>query len=175
MQPRQLSCELREGQSPSLARRRWIVGLSLLRATMGQIVSLYQTGIIKHLPDPPPRDVFNADKVDASNYAYKRMSTPDGLMMTASYAISAWLAGADGEDRAQRNPMLPLAMGAKLAGDVALAGKLAQEEWSENKALCAYCQVATACSVAALALAVPELLEAASTLTSRSRNAPSVS
>ncbi len=35
---------------------------------MGQVVSLYQTGVISHLPDPP-LPVFDADKVDASDYA----------------------------------------------------------------------------------------------------------
>ena len=33
---------------------------------------------------------------------------------------------------------------------------LAREEWRENEAFCAWCQVATAVSVASLALAVPE-------------------
>jgi hypothetical protein len=44
MEPQQLSRELREGNSPDLIRRRWIIGLSMLGVTMGQIVSLYQTG-----------------------------------------------------------------------------------------------------------------------------------
>ena len=47
---------------------------------MGQIVSLYQTGIIRYLPDPP-LPVFNLDRVDASEYVYKRRQTPDALMM----------------------------------------------------------------------------------------------
>ena len=80
MDPTQLSLELRHGQSPDLKRRRWIIGLSLLGVAAGQMVSLYQTGIIKHLPDPP-LDVFNSDKVDASDYAYKRMDTPDALLV----------------------------------------------------------------------------------------------
>lgn len=159
MNPTQLSRELRETSTPDLRRRRWIVGLSLVGAAMGQIVSLYQTGIIRHLPDPPVGP-FDADKVDASNYAYKRLRTPDGLMMTASYALTAWLAGADAGDRAARNPLLPLAMGAKIAGDIAVAAKLAQEEWGENKALCAYCQLATVCSVASAVLAAPEVMRA---------------
>lgn len=53
MNPTQLSHELRNGQSPDLTRRRWIIGLSLVTVVAGQIVTLYQTGIIKHLPDPP--------------------------------------------------------------------------------------------------------------------------
>ena len=78
MNPTQLSHELRKARTPDLKRRRWIVGLSLLGAAMGQVVSLYQMGIVKRLPDPP-RGPFNATKVDASDYAYSRFRSPDGL------------------------------------------------------------------------------------------------
>jgi hypothetical protein len=49
----------------------------MLGSAVAQIVSLYQTGIIKKLPDPPI-PIFDSDKVDASDYAYKRMNSPDG-------------------------------------------------------------------------------------------------
>ena len=152
-----------EDRDPDLARRRWAVGLSLAGVAAGQVVSLYQTGIVGHLPDPPVGP-FDADKVDASSYAYKRGDTPDGLMMTASYGVTALLAGAGGEDRADRAPWLPIAAFAKAAYDVALAGKLAQEEWRTNRALCAYCQGATLASVATAAVLLPEALRAAGNL-----------
>lgn len=87
--------------------------------------------------------------------------------MTASYALTAWLAGAGGLDRAARNPLVPLAMGLKILGDAATSLQLAREEWGENKALCAYCQCATLASLASVALAVPEVLRAARTLHGR--------
>lgn len=156
MDPQQLSRELRTTQTPDLTRRRWIVGLSLFGTAMGQIVSLYQTGIITHLPDPPlPR--IDSDRVDASDYAYKRFQTPDALMMVVSYGVTALLAGAGGKDRAKNMPWLPLAMGAKVLGDAAFAVELGREEWNENKALCAYCQLATICSFVSVALALPEM------------------
>ncbi|MBD2260097.1 vitamin K epoxide reductase family protein [Pseudanabaena sp. FACHB-2040] len=163
MDPQQLSRELREGTSPDLQRRRQIIGLSMLGATMGQLVSLYQTGIIKHLPDPPV-SIFDADKVDSSEYAYKRLDTPDGLMMVTTYALTAWLAGAGGEDRAKTQPLLPIAMGAKLLLDIATNVKLASEEWQENKALCEYCQLASLASLASFAIALPEITTAVQTL-----------
>lgn len=159
MTPRQLSHELREGQSPDLNRRRWIVGLSLLGAAMGQVVGLYQTGILKTLPDPPVGP-FDSPRVDASDYAYKRFKTPDALMMVVSYGMTAWLAGAGGIDRAKDDPWLPIATALKTFGDAATALELGREEWAENKALCAYCQVATIASIASAALAVPEALQA---------------
>lgn len=160
MKPKALSRFFREADISELNRRRWVIGLSLLGAAMGQIVSLYQTGIVRHLPDPPAGP-FDSDRVDASDYAYSRMETPDGLMMVASYAVTALLAGAGGPDRTERHPALPIAMAAKVLYDTGLAAELAREEWRENRALCAYCQVATLCSAASLAFALPEATRAA--------------
>lgn len=157
--PAQLSRELREGHSEDLTRRRWMVGLSLLGVAMGQIVSLYQMGIVKHLPDPPVGP-FDSDKVDASDYAYKRLATPDALIMVTNYGLTAWLAGAGDLNRAQSAPWLPIATALKALGDAGTALELGREEWQDNKALCVYCQVATLVSLATVALAVPEALKA---------------
>lgn len=157
--PRQLSLELREGRSDDLTRRRWVIGLSLLSVAVGQVVGLYQTGILKHLPDPPVGP-FNSDKVDASNYAYKRLATPDALMMVVSYGMTAWLAGMGGMNRAETSPFLPIVTALKAAGDAGVALELAREEWAENQALCAYCQAATLASIAAAVIAAPEAIKA---------------
>jgi hypothetical protein len=44
--------------------------------------------------------------------------------------------------------------------DAATALRLGQEEWAKNKALCGYCQTATLASLASVALALPEAIEA---------------
>lgn len=164
MNPKELSQELRQGKNPNMTRRRAIIGLSMLGGSMGQLVTLYQTGIVSHLPDPPGQELFDADRVDASNYAYSRFNSPDGPIMVLNYAITAWLASAGGLDRARRNPLLPIAMGIKILLDGVVSAELAREEWSENKAFCEYCQVATVCSFASLVLAVPEIVTAVRTL-----------
>jgi uncharacterized membrane protein len=87
--------------------------------------------------------------------------------MVANYAITAWLAAAGGLDRARRNPLLPIAMGIKLVLDGVTNVELAREEWSENKAFCEYCQVATLCTIASIVLAVPEVTTAVRTLLGR--------
>lgn len=158
--PAKLSHELRRARTPHLTRRRWLVGLSFLGSAAGMIVGLYQMGVVRRLPDLPVGP-FDATRVDASTYAYKRAQTPDGLLMVASYAVTAILSGAGGKDRARDNPALPLALAAKTLYDTATALKLAQEEWAENRALCGYCQAATLASLASVALAVPEAVEAA--------------
>ena len=164
MEPQQLSQELRQGKNPHMSRRRAIIGLSMLGGSMGQLVTLYQTGIINHLPDPPGQQIFDADRVDASNYAYSRFDSPDGPIMVFTYAITAWLAAAGGLDRARTNPLLPIAMGIKILVDCVTNVELAREEWSENKAFCEYCQVATLASFASLVLAAPEIMTAVRTL-----------
>ena len=167
-EPSELSRYYREEDGDAeLSRRRAQVALNLVGVAAGAVVGAYQTGLIGHLPDPPSGGLFDSDKVDASDYAYKRAETPDGLLMLVTYSISTLLAGAGGPDRARRHPWLSLLNTAKCAYDLATAAKLAREEWGDNKALCAYCQSATAASVGALALSLPEAAEALGHLTSR--------
>lgn len=155
MKPSELSKELRENQSPALRARRTLVALSLIGVALGKIVALYQFGIIKHLPDPPI-GVFDSDKVDASDYAYKRFATPDAFLMVLTYATTAWLAGAGREDRAEKTPLWVKAMFGKIALDVGTNLMLAREEWAENKKLCFYCQSASLISLLSLLIAYPE-------------------
>jgi uncharacterized membrane protein len=163
--PADLSRELREGQSPDLSRRRWAIGLSFVGAAIGTVVSLYQTGILKRLPDILPGKVFDAEKVDSSDYAYKRLQSPDGPLMVMTYAATAAFAAAGGAERATRQPAMPLAFAGKALYDLATCLKLAQEEWAENKKLCSWCQVATAISAVTAALSLPEAIRAGRSLT----------
>ena len=158
--PRQLSRELREATSPELRRRRWAVGLSLAGVAIGAVVSVYQMGLIRRLPDVLPGDVWDAEKVDASDYAYKRLQTPDAFLMLVTYGVTAALAAAGGKDRAKDNPLLPIAAAAKAIYDLGTALKLGQEEWAENKALCSWCQIATLASAATVAATLPEAMKA---------------
>jgi hypothetical protein len=75
MNATRLSYELRRGEGGYLKQRRAMIGLSLVAIGAMGFISLYQTGIIKHLPEPPlPK--LNADKVDASEDAYSLFETP---------------------------------------------------------------------------------------------------
>jgi hypothetical protein len=163
MNPRQLSHELRNGTSPNLNRRRWIVGLSMVGVAMGGIVSLYQTGILRRLPDPPTK-AFDSNRVDVSNYAYSRFDTPDGLMMLTSSALTAWLAGAGGQNRARTQPELPVLMGLKLLLDVINNMRRVQEDWRAHKAMSMPNQLANLTSVAAALIAIPEVAAALNSL-----------
>ena len=160
LSPTELSEQLREGTGPDLNRRRAGIALSLAGAVIAGVVSAYQTGLIKRLPDILPGKVWDAEKVDASDYAYQNLQQPDGPMMLVNYGLTAMALAAGGADRARENPALPLLTAGKAAVDLALCGALAAQEWRENKALCSWCQVATAISAATLGLAVPEAVRA---------------
>lgn len=154
--PAQLSRELREGVSPDFTRRRWAIGLSFLGATIGAVVGAYQTGILKRLPDIAPGKIWDAEKVDASDYAYSRLQSPDAALMMVTYGITAALVAAGGKDRARDNPAVPIAAAAKALYDFATCLRLGREEWMENRALCSWCQLATLVSGATVALTFPE-------------------
>lgn len=170
MNARQLSHELREETSSDLTRRRWIVGLSVAGVAAGIAVTLYQTGIIKHLPDPP-LPFLDSDRVDASDYAYSRMYSPDAPIMITSYGITTLLATMGGKNRAQEMPFAPLALFAKTLADMAINLELTREEWKEQRAFCSYCQASTLISFASVALAAPEAFKAVQTLLDGSQSA----
>lgn len=166
MNPTELSQQLRNGNTPDLNRRRQIIGLSMLGAAVGEAITLYQTGVIDELPSLPG-SFFDANQVDASDYAYSRFNAPDGPTMSINYGITAWLASMGGQNRAEEEPLVPLAMGAKLLFDAVLTAQLAREEWAENQAFCEYCQAATLASFASLAIAMPEITAALRTISNQ--------
>lgn len=169
--PAVLSHELRKETSPDLTRRRWAIGLSFAGSAIGMIVAAYQTGLLKRLPDILPGRVFDAEKVDASDYAYRRLQAPDGTLMAVTYGVTAALAAAGGKDRALDNPALPLAAAGKALYDLVTCVRLAREEWQENQALCSWCQVATGITALTAALTLPEAGRAGLSMWARTKDA----
>jgi uncharacterized membrane protein len=156
---RNLSRELRLETSPGLRRRRGIVSLSLLASASMGLIALYQTGVIRHLPEPA-LPMMNADKVDASAEAYRRLVVPDAILGLGSYAATMGLAAMGGKDRAREMPLIPLALAAKVAFDVANAAKLSVDQWTKHRAFCFWCLLAAAATFAMAPLVVPEAMEA---------------
>lgn len=160
MNPKELSQQLREGSGCFLTQRRAVVGLSLLAEAALSIISLYQVGIIPHVPEPrlPGLD---ADKVNASPDAYAALNMPDGPLGMASYAVTMMLAAAGGKDRAERNPWIPLALAGKVAFDIAMAVKLTLDQARKQHAFCLYCLATSAVTFATVPLIIPETTVAA--------------
>lgn len=166
MTPQQLSRELREQDGRWLRNRRAIVGLSFTAAECMQLVGLYQMGLIRHLPEPPLPG-FDADKVDASDEAYEKLSMPDAYLGLGSYAVTAALAAAGGRDRTGVQPWIPALMGAKAIVDALQAGKLTWDQWAKHRAFCFWCLVAAGATFATVPLAMPEALAGLKRLTGR--------
>jgi uncharacterized membrane protein len=146
-----ISAELRTGASGSLRRRRTLVGLSLAASGAMTVISAFQTGLLKHLPEPPlPR--LDADRVDSSPEAYP-LGVPDALLGLGSYAATAALAAAGGE---QRSPLLSFALAGKVALDTAVAAKLTVDQWTKHRAFCAWCLLASGATFASVPLAAIE-------------------
>lgn len=150
-----VSDDLRRGTAPVLrARRRqmaWMLGAS---AAMG-VVTAYQSGLLRRLPDPPLPGI-DSSKVDAAGEAYFYLHTPDAALALASYGASMALIGMGAADRAQCRPLIPLLTAAKLASDALGAAYLTVEQLSKHRALCAWCLAATVASAAAVPAALPE-------------------
>jgi len=155
LSPGQLGCELRDGSSPFLKRRRNIVGLTLFSSAVLGGVALYQMGILKKLPGPRWRG-FDAEKVNGSAKAYSILAVPDALLGLTSYGVTACLAGLGPENRWRTHPLMPIGMGVKLLADAALAGKLTVESCRKFRAVSVWSLLAAAAAFTALPLAIPE-------------------
>jgi uncharacterized membrane protein len=161
-----LSQQLRNGFGYHLSQRRAIVGLSLIAASSMGIITLYQVGIIRHLPEPPlPR--LNADRVDASPEAYKLLETPDGILAIGNYTATAALAAMGGIYRVERQPWIPLALAAKIGFDACQSIRLFINQVTKQKVLCSYCILADMMTLASIPLVIPETIAAVKQLFSK--------
>lgn len=150
-----LSSDLRHGSRKSLRRRRGIFGLSLAASASMSVIALYQLGILRHVPEPPlPR--FDSDSITGSEKAYSLLETPDAVLAMSSYAVTLTLAAMGSPDRANEQPLLPIALAAKVGLDAVVAAKYTLDEWREHRALCFWCLLASAATFASVPLAIPE-------------------
>ncbi|MDQ3547596.1 MAG: vitamin K epoxide reductase [Chloroflexota bacterium] len=150
-----MSEEFRTGDGQHLRLRRGVTGLSLVASGAMALITAYQTGIIRMLPEPPlPR--LDAETIDAAPEAYRLLATPDAALGLASYAATTVLATMGGADRARGQPLIPLALAAKVTLDVAAAGKLTVDQWTHHRAFCFWCLLGAAASFASLPLVMPE-------------------
>ena len=163
-----VSDDLRRGAGALLDRRRRLAGLSLgsIAAFVG--VAAYQTGVVRHLPEPPI-PLLDADSVDASGEAYQQLKTPDATLGIASSAIILVLIGMGDGRRAKERPWVPLAMAAKVGFDALGGLYLTAEQATKHRKLCGWCLVATAAYLAMVPQVVPEARTALAELRSGRR------
>ena len=156
--PAELRTQLQESTDSDMRRRRGIVIASL--AGMGSMaaVSLLQTGVVKHLPDPPLAG-FDSDKVNSSRTAYA-LGTPDGTLSLAGLAMNVPLAGFGGVSRAERTPYVPIAAAVKSGVEAIAAGWYFYQMPAKEKKWCAYCIAGAIANFTVFALTLPEAVRA---------------
>ena len=155
MRPEELSQQLRLGTGHFLGQRRGTVALGLVAVGSMSLITLYQMGILKHLPELP-LPMLDADRVDASAEAYSRLSTPDGMLGMGNYAVTMGLAAMGGADRAQKQPWIPLALAGKVAFDTSQGIRLFFDQKTKYHVFCSWCLLSAATTLATIPLIVPE-------------------
>jgi uncharacterized membrane protein len=158
MEPQELRRELQTGESSDLKWRRRVIGLSIFGAGVTALISLFQTGIIRHLPDPP-MESFDSEKVMLSDPAYMWGNADATLAMTTA-AANLPIASFGGIDRAAKIPAVPLFATAKAAVDAASAGWYFYQMAAKQRRWCIYCIVTAATFAGIFALTLPEAMSA---------------
>jgi uncharacterized membrane protein len=134
--------------------RRWTIGLSLAGLASMAAVTLLQTGMVRHLPDPPLPG-FDSDKVNLSKAAFP-LGIPDGTLGLVSFAANLPLAAWGPADRARRMPWLPVVATAKSLVDSLVSAWYFYQMPAREKAWCVYCIISAFANVGILALSLPE-------------------
>jgi hypothetical protein len=123
-----------------IAHRRMAVVLTVLGMTSLAVISLYQVGILKHLPEPPLPGL-DAERVNGSAEAYKILNTPDAVLGLGSYAATLGLEALGGADTFQ-------------------AARLTRKSWINFQAFSFYSLVTVAATFLTLPVVLPEALSA---------------
>ncbi len=154
MDQQQLRTTLRHGKSADLRRRRAIIAVSLAGMTSMSAVSLFQTGMLKHLPEVPLPG-FDSDKVNDAGAAY-RWGVPDGTLAAMGCALNLPIAAMGGDNRAREQPLVPVLAALKAALDAAIAARYLYEMPTKRGAWSSYGIVAALVDWTVFGLTLPE-------------------
>lgn len=143
-----------------------MIGLSLFGMASMAAVTLLQTGMVSHLPDPRVAG-FDSDRVNSSDTAYK-LGVPDGSLSLASLAANIPIAAFGGEGRVAKMPLVPLAAAVKAGIEAAVAGWYFYQMPAKQKAWCGYCIAGMSATLGVFLLTIPEAAKAWREMRSRS-------
>lgn len=148
---------LRNEHSEDLDRRRKVIFLSAIGLVDFCVISLYQTGVIKSLPDAP-FDIFDSNKVNASKDAYK-MGVPDGPVSAVAYALTMVLASAGGSEEVARKPIEDVGLGAAVLGNAIGGAYFLYNMITKQKKICLYCVTGALINFASAVIIAPTVLK----------------
>lgn len=140
------------GDQEVVSKRKLIL-LSVLGLVDFGIITLYQTGIIRKLPDIPLK-VFDSNQVNAAPSAYQ-FGAPDGAIGALAYASTMVLASAGEKKDKKKADALDLLLAGTVAGNAAGAAYYLYEMAFKQKKACVYCLAGAAINFASVALIRP--------------------
>jgi uncharacterized membrane protein len=140
-----------------LDRRRKILCLSAIGLIDFSIISLYQTGVIKKLPDIS-LPIFDSNKVNAAESAYQ-FGVPDGPISATVYGLTMALASAGGSEKAGRKPLFDVLLGGAIAGNAAGALYYMYDMIFKQKKICLYCVTGAIVNIASAIIIAPAVLK----------------
>lgn len=139
--------KIRNNTSEAAEYRRQIAASSALGMIDFSLISLFQLGFIKSLPDLPGK-VFDTEKVNSSKDAVL-MGMPDGVISLSSYAATILLATAATRFKKQSR-ILDVVMGGIVLGQAVGAAQYLYKMAFVQKKVCIYCVAGAAINFASL-------------------------
>lgn len=139
-----------------MERRRKVAGLAALGLVDFAVISLYQIGAIRHLPDLPGR-LFDSDRVNASRRAYA-MGLPDGTTGAGLYALILMLASAGGTRETGRHPVLDFLLAGAVAAAAGGAAHYLYDMVRHQKRACVYCIAGAGLNFSMVRWVLPEAM-----------------
>ncbi|MFD2999575.1 vitamin K epoxide reductase family protein [Pontibacter toksunensis] len=128
--------KIREDNTEITRYRRLIAAQSALGLIDFSLISLFQLGFIKSMPDLPGK-VFDTEKVNSSQDAVL-LGMPDGFVSLGAYTATMLLATAATRFKKQSR-ILDVAMGAVILGQAAGAAQYLYKMAFVQKKVCIYC------------------------------------
>ncbi len=150
-----LGRRLRKTRSPEMRDRRAAFTLTLAATGLLGMLSLFQLGAIRRLPDLRARR-FQAEAVSSSGEGYL-FETPDAALGVFSYAVTMLLVAAGPADRGRTKPWLPGLAFAKSFFDSANASRLVRIQFRDLHYYCIWCLSISALTFATLPFTADEL------------------
>lgn len=138
---------IREDNSDAADQRRQIATLAAFGLMDFSLISLFQLGYIKELPDLPGK-IFDSKQVNSSEDAVI-MGIPDGPISLTSYAATILLATAATSSKSNSRA-IDIGLAAVLLGQAAGAAQYMYKMAFVQKKICLYCVAGAVINFAAL-------------------------
>ena len=159
--PEDLRHRVRADRSREMRYRRAIIATSLVGMASMAFVTMFQTGMVRRLPDPPTRRPrFDTAKVNNSDEAWS-YGMPDGPITLGMHSANLALAAAGPPERWRDRPWIPIAASAFSGAQAAVAAQyLLWRMPFVDRVWCPYCVVDALAHFGSFGASLPEAARA---------------